>query len=284
MRSKMVHSNQWRSHWGGKGGRVPPLTAKYLPKIGKKRGWEKSGKKENSGRKFKNREGSFTLPLLTDRAGYDTDSNTKKPKSRVLQSQVCYLNTVLLKHTSHSSALNAFACLYLTIFFFSTTNLLKKTQCPGYAQIIRYLPFCVDVFIDISLSTNFANVVLKIYLVISWGQGGRYFYYSFLFLFFFRLSEAYLRNDHYRKGKRLKNHFIWNDNICHLRPVLTLKLRELTPVTFELLPWHIKSMFTFLERKWVTVSNFTKNAGYFFGEKISFLGSKNKGKLKRKWS
>ena len=58
---------QWRSHWGGKGGRVPPLTAKNLPKIGK------IGKKEEKlGRKGKNRKGSFTLPLLTDRAGYAT--------------------------------------------------------------------------------------------------------------------------------------------------------------------------------------------------------------------
>ena len=32
-----LYSWQWRSHWGGKGGRVPPLTAKKLPKIGEKR-------------------------------------------------------------------------------------------------------------------------------------------------------------------------------------------------------------------------------------------------------
>ena len=44
---------------------MPPLTAKNLPKIG--------GKEEKSGRKGKNWEGSFTLPLLTDRAGYATD-------------------------------------------------------------------------------------------------------------------------------------------------------------------------------------------------------------------
>ena len=62
---------QWCSHWGGKGGRVPPLTAKNLPKIGKKRG-KIGNKEEKSGRKGKNREGSFTLPLLTDRAGYAT--------------------------------------------------------------------------------------------------------------------------------------------------------------------------------------------------------------------
>ena len=62
---------------GGQGGRVPPLTAKILPKIGKKRGKSgKIGKKEaKSGRKGQNREGSFTLPLLTDRAGYATAGN-----------------------------------------------------------------------------------------------------------------------------------------------------------------------------------------------------------------
>ena len=34
----LIATGQWRSHWGGKGGRVPPLTAKNLPKIVKKRG------------------------------------------------------------------------------------------------------------------------------------------------------------------------------------------------------------------------------------------------------
>ena len=48
-----------------------------LGEIGKKRGEirKKSGKEEKSGRKGKNREGSFTLPLLTDRAGYATGSS-----------------------------------------------------------------------------------------------------------------------------------------------------------------------------------------------------------------
>ena len=63
---------QWHSHWGGKGGRVPPLTAKICQKSGEKSG--KIGKKEEkSGRKGKNREVSFTLPLLTDRADYATE-------------------------------------------------------------------------------------------------------------------------------------------------------------------------------------------------------------------
>ena len=35
---------------------------------------EKSGKKDKLGRKGKNREVSFTLPLLTDRAGYATEA------------------------------------------------------------------------------------------------------------------------------------------------------------------------------------------------------------------
>ena len=48
---------QWRSHRGGKGGqggRVPPLTAKNLPKIGKNRKKrEKIGKnRQNSGSFF----------------------------------------------------------------------------------------------------------------------------------------------------------------------------------------------------------------------------------------
>ena len=51
--------SQWRSQYRGKGGRVPPLTAKNLPKIRKNR--EKRGKsgkiRKNSGKKKrKNRE------------------------------------------------------------------------------------------------------------------------------------------------------------------------------------------------------------------------------------
>ena len=62
---KGMHGIQWRV----KGGRVPSLTAKNLPKIGKR----KSGKSGKIGKKKKNRKDSFTLPLLTDRAGYATD-------------------------------------------------------------------------------------------------------------------------------------------------------------------------------------------------------------------
>ena len=59
----------------GQGGRVLPTKAKNLPKNGKKSG--KIGKKEEeSGSKGKNREGSYTLPLLTVRAGYATSYQT----------------------------------------------------------------------------------------------------------------------------------------------------------------------------------------------------------------
>ena len=57
---------------------MPPLTTKKLPKIRKNQEEirKKSGKigkkEEKSGRKGNNWEVSFTLPLLTDRAGYAT--------------------------------------------------------------------------------------------------------------------------------------------------------------------------------------------------------------------
>ena len=59
--------NQWHSQYGGKGGRVSPLAAKNLPKIGKivknQEKVEKSGKnrtkEEKLGRKSKNQEGSL---------------------------------------------------------------------------------------------------------------------------------------------------------------------------------------------------------------------------------
>ena len=57
-----------------------------MPKIGANR--EKirknRGKKEKSGRKGKNLESSFTLPLLTDRAGYATDRNTESSLAQSL--------------------------------------------------------------------------------------------------------------------------------------------------------------------------------------------------------
>ena len=62
---------------GARGDRVPPLTVKIVSKKGKN--WEKERKigknqekEEKSGRKGQNRDGSFTLPLLTNRAGYAT--------------------------------------------------------------------------------------------------------------------------------------------------------------------------------------------------------------------
>ena len=58
---------------GSRGCRVPPLRAKNLPIIRKREKIRKNWEKEEiSGRKGKNREGSFTLPLPTDRAGYAT--------------------------------------------------------------------------------------------------------------------------------------------------------------------------------------------------------------------
>ena len=68
---------QWRSHRGGQGGAEcsAPPPQRTCQKSGKRGGnrekEEKIGKKRK-GRKGKNREGSFTLPLLTDRAGYAT--------------------------------------------------------------------------------------------------------------------------------------------------------------------------------------------------------------------
>ena len=96
---KIRDRKQWRSHWGGKGGQsTTPDSDKFAKnrekegenqeksgKIRKNRGknQEKSGKKEEkSGRKGKNREVSFTLPLLTDRAGYATDRKIPNLKMR----------------------------------------------------------------------------------------------------------------------------------------------------------------------------------------------------------
>ena len=67
----VVGKQQWGSHWGGQGGQSAIPDSEKFAKNREKSG--KIGKKEGkSGRKGKNQEGSFTLPLLTDRAGYAT--------------------------------------------------------------------------------------------------------------------------------------------------------------------------------------------------------------------
>ena len=62
---------QWRIASIGARGQNAPLDSEKLSKIGKKRGkiGKNREKEEKSGRKGQNREGSFTLPLLTNRAG-----------------------------------------------------------------------------------------------------------------------------------------------------------------------------------------------------------------------
>ena len=70
---------------GVNGGRVPPLMAKNLPKIAKRRGknQDKWGKtRKNREEKAEIGEGSFALPLLTDRAGYATGSK-KQNKTKI---------------------------------------------------------------------------------------------------------------------------------------------------------------------------------------------------------
>ena len=56
--------------WGSRGQSATPDSEKFA-KDQEKEGKNRE-KEEESGRKGKNREGSFTLPLLTDRAGYAT--------------------------------------------------------------------------------------------------------------------------------------------------------------------------------------------------------------------
>ena len=57
--------------WGQGRQSATPDSEKFAKKLRKRR--EKIRKKEEeSGRKGNNREGYFTLPLLTDRAGYAT--------------------------------------------------------------------------------------------------------------------------------------------------------------------------------------------------------------------
>ena len=66
---------------GARGGRVPPWQRKNCQKLGKR--------EEKSGRNGQNREGSFTLPLLTNRASYTTDYKIPIKLSCTLQLRYC---------------------------------------------------------------------------------------------------------------------------------------------------------------------------------------------------
>ena len=57
---------------GGQRGQSATPDSKKIAKIRGKKSGKIRKKEEESGRKVKNREGSVTLPLLTDRAGYAT--------------------------------------------------------------------------------------------------------------------------------------------------------------------------------------------------------------------
>ena len=63
-----IAQHQWHSHGGQSATHDSKKFAKNQEKSEKKR--------KKSGRKGKNWEGSFTLPLLTDRAGYATAQNS----------------------------------------------------------------------------------------------------------------------------------------------------------------------------------------------------------------
>ena len=83
-----------------RGGRVPPLTSKKkCQKSGKraKKNQKKSGKNQKKlGKKRKNREVSFTLPLVTDRAGYATGWRSLKSTCYRFINMICRL--LRLKH------------------------------------------------------------------------------------------------------------------------------------------------------------------------------------------
>ena len=76
--------SQWRSQGGGwsRGQSAPPLYSEKFAENQEKEGenQEKAGKRGKIGKKRKNREGSFTLPLLTDRAGYATGESYSPAK------------------------------------------------------------------------------------------------------------------------------------------------------------------------------------------------------------
>ena len=63
---------QWHSHWGVKVGQsAPPSSEKFAKNQGKE--GENQKKLGKRGKIRKKRQGSFTLPLLADRAGYATE-------------------------------------------------------------------------------------------------------------------------------------------------------------------------------------------------------------------
>ena len=90
------YPEQWRSHWGGKGGQSATPDSKKIAKNQEKSGknGKNSGeirkKEEKLGRKGKNQKISFTLPLLTDRAGYATENRCRQKTLLEKDEQLCH--------------------------------------------------------------------------------------------------------------------------------------------------------------------------------------------------
>ena len=103
-----------------------PLTEKKMPKIGKKR--EHLGKERKSGRNCKNWEGSFTLPLLTDRAGYATDLYVLATCSQVI--------IMKWEKISLSSETECFCMFHLQFIsaYFTVWSVLLKACFLSYFQ------------------------------------------------------------------------------------------------------------------------------------------------------
>ena len=105
--------------------------------MGKKR--EKSGKsgkkEEKSGRNGKNREIFFTLPLLTDRAGYATaltDNNSFLPKSPTSDA----LTTTLHEWYGHLEGRKSIA-----MALFDLSKAFDRRCCRSTTFLVQVLPF-----------------------------------------------------------------------------------------------------------------------------------------------
>ena len=116
---------------------MPPLTAKKMSKIGTKR--EKSGKREEKlgkiekrrkiGKKGQNREGSFTLPLLTNRAGYATGRAVPASSTQNTPPWYsnCYKFCVCNLHFTEKKFSQLLLANIMTFLFFECTKLTGHT-------------------------------------------------------------------------------------------------------------------------------------------------------------
>ena len=123
------------SHWGSRGGgqsAIPDseIFAKNRGKEGENQKKKKQEKEGKIGKKRKNREGSFTLPLLTDRTGYATAP--------------LWLRVIAKKGSSALYYLDLKCCLEEVFSVHNTPRIKHLVQCSIWKITLEKILHCIQ--------------------------------------------------------------------------------------------------------------------------------------------